>query len=154
VRRNIEKRVDRGPLQPAVAKALALRQRLDRGDWERLLLLLSQDQYHLGFLQQEGENLLTETAYLDHIVGPSSTQDVLQYVEEKFSTEERSRLGLTITHYNFRDVFRRTQLTNENSVEKLARRLRRLQLHRNAEVWKEMIVLCPTLVLARKVLSL
>jgi tetratricopeptide (TPR) repeat protein len=154
VRRNIERRFNGGSMQTAIGKALALPQQLDREKWQHLLFLLSQDQYHLGFLHQEEGTLRTETAYLDYVVGPEANPDVLQYVEENFSGDDRARLGLTITRYNFQDVFRRVELKDEKSLEKLARRIKRLQLHRNAEVWNQITALCPTFGLAHNALIL
>jgi hypothetical protein len=120
LRQTAEKRSMATSMGRAFANAPWLYQLPGGEEWETLVKFLSQDNFHLGFLRQEGEFLLTETAYLDHIVAPDGERNIAKTVVENFSEEERARLGLVITSYNFGQVFRGSPPTNEKELEKFA----------------------------------
>ena len=121
---------------------------------ETLIDLLSQDKFHLGFLGRKGEFLYTETAYLDYIVAPDGGKNIAQAVVEHFSEEERHRLGLIVTSYNFSEVFHKNPPKNVQELEKLARKLKSLGLEREITVWNQLVSLCPVLPLARRAIEM
>ncbi|HXD29546.1 MAG TPA: TIR domain-containing protein [Pyrinomonadaceae bacterium] len=123
-------------------------------EWEGLIEFLSQDKFHLGFLRREGNFLLTETAYLDYIVAQDGERNIAQTIVDDFSEEERLRLGLIVTSYNFGDVFRGRPLKTEQDLQRLARKLKDLGLERDITVWNQLVKLCPTFSLARYALVL
>jgi pentatricopeptide repeat protein len=138
----------------AFSKAQMLYQLPGGEEWETLVEFLSQDKFHLGFLRREGNYLLTETAYLDYIVAPDGEKNIVQTIVENFSEEERLRLGLIVTSYNFGEVFRQSPPKNETDLEKLVRKIRPLGLEREIQVWNQLLNLCPTLQLARRAMDM
>lgn len=149
-----EKRRTNTQMGIAFTRAQLLDQLPGGEDWETLIEVLSQDKFHLGFLRREGEYLLTETAYLDYIVAPDGEKNIVQTIVENFSEEERLRLGLIVTSYNFGDVFSKSPPKNEKDLAKLVRKLKPLGLDREIKVWNQLLALCPTLKLARRTMEM
>ena len=118
-------------------------------EWEELIEFLSQDRFHMGFLRREGEHLRTETAYLEYLVAPDSEMNLARSVSEQFSEEERNRLGLTVTEYNFGEVFRNQRIDGVKDLDRIAKRLKPLGLARMIKVWNQLVALCPSFALAR-----
>jgi hypothetical protein len=154
LRRIAERQFAGTSIAQAFLKAVSHLHRVTADEWEELVLFLAQDEFHLGFLRNEGDHLLTETAYLDYIVGPDGQKNIAQTIEEYFSIEERSQLGLAITRYNFLEVFRDNPPVDERGVEKLARKLKPLGLERDPSVWNHLVSLCTNFSMARRALEL
>ncbi|OQW91712.1 MAG: hypothetical protein BWK79_16280 [Beggiatoa sp. IS2] len=148
LRRKSETRQSRS----AFAAALSHYRHSIDADWQTLVELLSQDKFHLGFLRQEGAFLLTETAYLDYIVAPNGEKNIVDNVPNLFSEEERGQLGLTVTRYDFNDVFRNNPLKSEKDLDKLLRKLKQLGIEREITIWHQLIQLCPNFLLAKQAL--
>lgn len=152
LRRKAEKAQTATAMGGAFAQALS-RMQPSNDDWGKMIELLSQDQFHLGFLRQIGDALFTETAYLDYIVAPGGERNIVQTVKDNFSEEERRRLGLAFTRYNFGDVFRGNPPQNEKELENLVRKLKPLGLEREIVVWSQLLHLCPSLALAMRAME-
>lgn len=149
-----EKRQTNTSIGIAFTKAQLLYPLPSAGEWETLVEFLSQDKFNLGFLRREGQYLVTETAYLDYIVALDGEKNIAQTIVEHFSEEERLRLGLTITSYNFGEVIRDNPPKNKNELEKLIRKLKPLGLEREITVWNQLLGLCPTFLLARQAVEI
>ncbi len=154
LRHKAEKRQTTTSMGIAFAKEQLFYQHSSGEEWETLIEFLSQDKFHLGFLRREGESLLTETAYLDYIVAPDGEKNIAQTIVEYFAKEERLKLGLMVTSYNFGEVFRTNPPKNEKDLVKLVRKLKPLGLEREITIWNQLLYLCPTLPLARLAVEL
>ena len=142
------------PMGNAFFKAHVHSQPFSEEEWETLVEFLSQDEFHLGFLRRMGEFLITETAYLDYVVAHDGEKNIAQTIVENFSNEERHRLGLMVTSYNFGEIFQENPPKNEQDLKKLARKLKPLGLDREITAWNQLVSLCPTLPLARRALEM
>ena len=138
----------------AFSKAHVHFQSFSGEEWEMLVEFLSQDEFHLGFLRREREFLLTETAYLDYVVAHDGEKNIAQTIVENFSNEERCRMGLMVTSYNFGEIFQKNPPKNEQDLGKLARKLKPLGLDSKITAWNQLVNLCPTLPLARRALEM
>lgn len=148
----LKRKKEHGQQNTALATALARayeRSLAGENAWEQVVEFLSQDKYHLGFLQRDGAFFVTETAYLDYIVAPSGEKNIAHLAMDLFSDDERRKLGLTVSRYNFGDLFSVKRPDNERELEKLIRKLKPLGLERDIVVWNQLLNLCSSCNLAR-----
>lgn len=148
----LKRKKEHGQQNTALATALARayeRSLSAENAWEQVVEFLSQDKYHLGFLQRDGAFWVTETAYLDYIVAPSGEKNIAHLAMDLFSEDERRKLGLTVSRYNFGELFSVKRPENERELERLIRKLKPLGLERDIVVWNQLLNLCSTCNLAR-----
>ena len=120
----------------------SLGQPFEGGRWEEIIELLSQDRFNLGFLRREGRYLVTETAYLDYIIAPDGERKIADSLNKALSKEDQEKLGISITNYNFADVFAKQYPRNEKQLIQLIRKLKPLGFEQNITVWNQLISLC------------
>ncbi len=154
LRRKEERKQESTTLRAAFAKDPSSLLPFSSGEWDGLVEFLSQDTDHLGFLRREGGYLLTETAYLDHIIAPDGERDMVQNITKDFSDEDKRRLGLVVTGYNFGEVFRDSPLKTKDDLVKLTNKLKPLGLERDIVVWTQLVNLCPQLPLAQQAVTM
>lgn len=148
LKRKKERRQQNTALATAFAQAYE-RSLSGENAWEQVVEFLSQDKYHLGFLQRDGAFWVTETAYLDYIVAPSGEKNIAHLAMDLFSEDERHKLGLTVSRYNFGELFSVKRPENERELERLIRKLKPLGLERDIVVWNQLLNLCSSCNLAR-----
>jgi len=131
-----------------------MHQPFEGNQWEELIELLSQDRFHLGFLRREGRYLVTETAYLDYIIAPDGEKNIAYSLNKTISKEDQEKLGISITNYNFADVFAKQFPRNKKQLMKLIRKLKPLGFEQDIYVWNQLIHLCRDQKLAQTAMAL
>lgn len=79
---------------------------------------------------------------------------MVQAVTGLLNLDERKRLGLSVTAYNYGAVFQEKAPRSKKDLDALARKLKSLGLEREIVVWNQLLHLCPTMPFSRKCLEM